>query len=260
MYSEEHVQFLKKIKLHKFLVLLAQFLTLIIFLTIWELLSKYEIINPFLYSSPIKAVQTISQLFQSNDLINHIYVTSYETVISFILASIIGFGVSTILWWNRFIFEVIDPYLTVLNSLPKVALGPLIIIWVGATTKSIIIMALLISTFISIINIYNGFISVDSNLITLMKSMKASKLQVFYKVILPSNLHNIINAFKINISMSLIGVIMGELLVSKQGLGYLIMYGSQVFNINLVITSVVILGIVSYLMYYVINWIEKKSS
>lgn len=264
MYSNEHKEFLRKIKLRKYSVILVQILVLIIFLVIWELLSKYEIINTFLFSSPSKVFKTIIDLFNSNDLVNHIGVTLYETIVSFFVASILGLLIASILWWNKFIYEVVDPYLTVLNSLPKVALGPLIIIWVGATTKSIIIMALLISTFISIINIYNGFISVDNNYLLLMKSMNARKIQVFYKLIIPSNIGNIINAFKINISMSLIGVIMGELLVSKSGLGYLIMYGSQVFNINLTITSAFILGILSYLMYFLINklyiFIEKKQN
>lgn len=256
MYSEEHRLFLRKIKIRKILVIMVQILVLVSFLIIWELLSKYEIINSFLYSSPSKVFSTIINLFNSNDLVEHISVTLYETLISFFVASILGFVIATILWWNKFIYEVLDPYLTILNSLPKVALGPLIIVWVGASTNSIIIMALLISTFISIINIYNGFISVDNNFILLMKSMRANKFQMFFKVILPSNLKNLISAFKINISMSLIGVIMGELLVSKSGLGYLIMYGSQVFNINLTITSAFILGVLSYLMYLIINRID----
>ena len=149
--------------------------------------------------------------------------------------------------------------MTILNSLPKVALGPLIIIWVGANMNSIIFMALLISTFITIINIYQGFMSTDLYFITLMRTFNAKKHQIFIKLIVPSNKNNIINCLKVNISMSLIGVIMGELLVSKEGLGYLIMYGSQVFNINLVITSVVILAIVSYIMYAIISFIEKKT-
>lgn len=257
MYSDEHVSFLKKIKLRKILVRLVQFLILIIFLIIWESLSHFEVINSFLYSAPSKVFTTITNLFIANNLLQHIEVTVYETLLSFFIASIIGFVVATIFWWNKFISDVCDPYLTILNSLPKVALGPLIIIWVGASTNSIIIMALLISTFISIINIYNGFISVDQNLILLMKSMRSTKKQIFTKLIVPSNFKNLINAFKINISMSLIGVIMGELLVSKSGLGYLIMYGSQVFNINLTITATFILGVISYLMYLIINKIDN---
>ena len=145
-------------------------------------------------------------------------------------------------------------------SLPKVALGPLIIIWVGASINSIIFMSLLISTFVTIINIYNSFISTDKNYIVLMKSFRASKWQIFSKVVFPSNFKNIISALKINISMNLIGVIMGELLVSKSGIGYLIMYGSQVFNIDLVIAGVFILGIISYLMYLIVDRFEKKET
>lgn len=256
MYSQEHLVFLKNIKKRKIYVALIQILVLISFLIVWELLSKYKIINTFLYSSPSRMFNTILNLFLNNDLIGHINITIYETIISFLIASLLGFLVASILWWNKFISDVVDPYLTVLNSLPKVALGPLIIVWVGATTRSIIIMALLISAFISIINIYNGFMSVNSNYILLMKSMNASKFQIFFKVILPSNLNTIISSFKINISMSLIGVIMGELLVSKKGLGYLIMYGSQVFNINLTITAAFILGVLSYIMYFLINRID----
>ena len=154
--------------------------------------------------------------------------------------------------------KILDPYLTVLNSLPKVALGPLIIIWFGASVRSIIVMSLMINIFVTIINIYLGFAMTNEEYIKLLKTMGASKIQIFTKVILPANRKNIINALKINISMSLIGVIMGELLVSKEGLGYLIMYGSQVFNINLVITSVVILGILSYLLYIIVDKIEKR--
>lgn len=264
MFSKEHLDFLRKNRKRKIIIGLVQILIVITFLIIWELLSYMEILNPFLYSAPSKVFNTILQLFISNNLLEHITITLYETLISFFIASVIGFIVASIFWWNNFLFKVFDPYLTILNSLPKVALGPLIIIWVGASTNSIIIMALLISTFISILNIYNAFNSTDKDLITLMKSLKASKYQIFFKVIVPSNLRNIVSSFKINISMSLIGVIMGELLVSKKGLGYLIMYGSQVFNINLTITATFILGIISYLMYLIINkldiYIEKKQN
>jgi len=257
-YSKEHKLFLKKLKVRKISILLIQIAIITSFLIIWELLAKYEVINTFLYSSPSKVLKTIIDLYKKNDLLGHISITLYETVLSFSIASIAGLLLASMLWWNTFFAKVIEPYLTIINSLPKVALGPLIIIWVGASTNSIIVMALMISLIISIVNIHNGFASTNENFIKLLRTFKASKLQIFMKVVLPSNKLAIINAFKINISMSLIGVIMGELLVSKKGLGYLIMYGSQVFNINLVITSVVILGIVSYLIYYIICLIEKK--
>ena len=145
-----------------------------------------------------------------------------------------------------------------LNSLPKVSLGPLIIIWMGANTKSIIFMTLLITVFTSIINIYNAFINTDKQKILLLKTFNASKIQIFIKLVLRGNVKVLVNTLKISISLSLIGVIMGELLVSKKGLGYLITYGSQIFNLNLVITSIFILGIMSYLLYLSVDLLEKK--
>ncbi len=257
-YSLEHKLFLKKKKRNKWIVRVSQLSVIIIFLQLWEMGARLGYINTFLSSSPSKVFQTFISLLQDNNLWNHVWVTVYETLVSFTLASGIGFLIASILWWNKTIAMIVDPYLTVLNSLPKVALGPLIIIWVGANTNSIIFMALLISTFITIINIYQGFISTDHYFVTLMHTFNAKKYQIFGKLIVPSNKNNLINCLKVNISMSLIGVIMGELLVSKEGLGYLIMYGSQVFNINLVITSVVLLGIISYIMYEIIVLIEKK--
>ena len=257
MYSKEHLEYLKKIKKKKRFIITIQFLIIISFLLIWQLIADYKIINTFLFSSPKNIFNTLLNINLS-ELINHIGITFYETIISFLIASILGLIIASILWLNTTIADILDPYLTIINSLPKVALGPLIIIWVGASINSIIVMALMISLILSIINIYNSFLSTDKNYIILLKSFKTTKLKIFTKVVVPSNLKNIFNAFKINISMSLIGVIMGELLVSKKGLGYLIMYGSQVFNINLIITSVFILGILSFLIYYVLSLIEKQ--
>lgn len=257
-YSEEHKIFLSKIKKEKIIIASFQIAIVLIFLIIWEVLARLGLINTFLSSSPSKVLNTTINLFKTGDLFSHIWVTVWEVLLSFFIATVIGFITAIVLWSNKIISKIVDPYLTILNSLPKVALGPLIIIWVGASTNSIVFMALLISVFITIINIYNGFVSTNKEYIILLKSFKATKTQIFFKTVLPSNIVTIINVCKINISMSLIGVIMGELLVSKKGLGYLIMYGSQVFNIDLVITSVVILGIISYLLYFIVDSIEKK--
>ncbi len=258
MYSIEHKKYLKNIKKNNFLVRLTQFLIIILFIAIWQILADKELINTFIFSSPKKVVETIINLHQTNNLYQHIGITIYETLISFLLGTAIGIIIATIMWWNKFTAKVVDPYLTILNSLPKVALGPIIIIWSGAGMKSIIIMALLISTIITIINVYQGFADTDTNKIKLMRSLGANKKQIYTKLILPANYNNIISTLKINISMSLIGVIMGEFLVSKSGLGYLIMYGSQVFNLNLVIAGIVILCIIAAIMYYLILYIEKR--
>lgn len=257
-FSKEHEKYLRKEKIDLFYVRLTQILVLLLFFFVWEFLAKKNIINTFLYSSPSLIIKTIINLFSQNNLFNHIGITLYEVSISFLLTTVIALILSTILWWNKFLSKVFNPFLTIINSLPKVALGPLIIIWAGASINSIIIMSLMISLFITIINLYQGFSSTNENYIILLKSFNAQKKDIFFKVILPSNKENIISTLKINMSMNFIGVIMGELLVSKKGLGYLIMYGSQVFNITLVITSVVILGLLSFIFYYLISYIEKK--
>ena len=257
MSSLEHQRFLKKIRRKKILVIITQIAILVFLLGLWEFLARMNIINTFISSSPSKVISTIVKLHQDNNLYNHIGITVYETLLSFGLGTILGIIIAIILWWNNFIYKVVDPYLTIINSLPKVALGPIIIIWAGANMNSIIIMALLISVIVTIISVYNGFVSTDINKINLLKSFKASKWQILKLVVLPSSYPTIISSLKINISMSLIGVIMGEFLVSKQGIGYLIMYGSQVFNLNLVISGIVILMIVSYVMYVLVGMLEK---
>ena len=258
MYSKEHINYLKKIKKNKIFITTFQIVIIIVFLIIWQLLADFNVINTFIFSSPKKVVETILNLYKQKNLFSHIWITIYETVLSFSIATILGTILATILWWFKNLQKIIEPYLTILNSLPKVALGPIIIIWFGAGIKSIIVMALLISLIITIINVYEGFNGVNNNKIKLMKTLGAKKHQIFFKLIFPSSINTIISALKINVSMSLIGVIMGEFLVSKKGIGYLILYGSQVFNLSLVISGIFILCIVATVMYYIVSFIEKK--
>lgn len=257
-YSKERLKYLKKRKKEKIIVFSMQILLFIAFIFLWELFARLKIINTFLTSSPSKIITTLVNLYNTNNLFNHISITVYETILSFVLSIFIGIFIASILWWNNLLSKIIDPYLTILNSLPKVALGPIIIIWIGANMNSIIFMALLISSIISIITIYNGFKNTDIEKIKLMKSLNATKFQIYTTLILRGNIDTIISSLKINISMCLIGVIMGELLVSKEGIGYLIMYGSQVFNLNLVMTGVILLVIISCILYYLISYLERK--
>lgn len=257
MKSKGYKKYLYDIRKEMFLVIFFQVFILVFLIGLWQVLVDNNVINSFITSSPKNILNTILDLYHSNNLFNHIWVTIYETFISFSIGTILGIIIAIIMWCNRFISKVIDPYLTILNSLPKVSLGPILIIWVGANINSIIVMALLISLIITIINVYNGFNSTDINKIKLLTSFGATKMQILRYLVLPSNYPIIISSLKINVSMSLIGVIMGELLVSKQGIGYLIMYGSQVFNLDLVMTGIVILMITSYLMYIIINKLEK---
>lgn len=255
--SKGYKEYLNRNKRYNILIVSIQILIIISFLFLWEYGARKELIDSFITSSPTEIIETIINLIKSNNLFNHIIITIIETVISFVLGTLIGIIIASILWYYKTLAKVVDPFLTLINSLPKIALGPIIIIWAGAGIKSIIIMALLISTIVTIINIYQGFIDTDELKIKLMKTFKASKIQIYTNLVLPNSFTNIISTLKINISMSLIGIIMGEFLVSKQGIGYLIMYGSQIFNLDLVMTGILILSILSLIMYYLILYLEK---
>ena len=257
MKSKGYIIYLKKLKKRNFIIFLTQLLSFVLIIFLWQFLADCGFINTFITSSPKNILNTIISLYVQHNLWHHIWITTYETILSFFLGTLIGILIAILLWYHPFLSKVIDPYLTVINSLPKVSLGPIFIIWVGANMKSIIVMALFISVIVTIISIYNGFISTDKNKIKLLLSFHASKFQMLRYLIIPENYKTIISSLKINISMSFIGVIMGELLVSKSGIGYLIMYGSQVFNLDLVMTGIVILMVVSYVMYLLVSYLEK---
>lgn len=256
-FSKSHYDYLKKYRTKKILILLTQIIILVAFLLLWELLTKYEIISSFFFSSPSKIAETIGEMFRSGELIYHSKITLYETLIGFAIATGIGFVVAFILWYSDFLRRVLEPYLVVLNSLPKIALGPIIIIWFGAGSKAIIFMCILIVIIVTIMNIMNSFVSCDKQLIALSKSLGANKFQIFFKLILPNSLKDIVATLKINVGLSWIGAIMGEYLVSKAGLGYLLIYGGQVFNLNLVMTSTVILCVLACVMYFAVALFEK---
>lgn len=255
--SNNYNNYLKILKINKLKIYLYQISIFILFIIIWQLLTDFNIVDSFIISSPKRIIKTIISLYKTNNLFIHIYTTLIETIISFIISMIISILLATILWYFPKLSKIIDPYLTILNSLPKVALGPIILIWFGTNIKSIIIMAILISSIVLTINIYNGFNNIDNNKIKLIKSITNSKYKLYKYLILPANIKTIISNLKICISMSLIGIIMGEFLVSKKGIGYLIMYGSQVFNLDLVMAGIIILCIGASILYYVIYYIEK---
>lgn len=205
MFSEEHILFLKKDKKYRWAVIFTQIFLLACLLILWQIAADFGWINTFITSSPKMIIKTIINLTTEDKLFYHIGITVYETIISFSLGTLLGIFIATIMWWNPFIRKVIDPYLTVLNSLPKVALGPIIIVWCGAQMKSIILMALLISVIVMTLSVIESFESVDENKIKLMQVLGAKKMQMFFKLVFPSSYKSIISALKICISMSLIG-------------------------------------------------------
>lgn len=254
--SDERLAYLKQIKRKKYLILFTQVFSLIGFIALWEILANLGILDAFITSQPSRILNTILN-YKENQLFYHIGITCFETIVGFILGTILGTLIACGLWWSDFLSKVTDPFLVVLNSLPKVALGPIIIVWVGAGTPAIITMSLAISLIVTILEMLNGFRHTDNNLIKMASTFQATKQQIFLKIVFPANITTLINTLKINIGLSLVGVISGEFLVSKGGLGYLIVYGGQVFKLDLVMTSVIVLGIVAAILYKLIVLFEK---
>lgn len=260
IYSKAHKDYLKKYRAKKLLILFTQIMILALFLCLWELLSNLGIISSFFFSSPSRIFKTIIELAKSGELLQHSVITLRETLIGFIIATGVGFLVAFILWYSTFLRKVTEPYLVVLNSLPKIALGPIIIIWFSAGSKAIIFMCVLIVVIVTIMNILNSFVSCDKQLIALASSLGANKLQIFTKLILPNSLKDIVSTLKINVGLAWIGAIMGEYLVCKAGLGYLLIYGGQVMNLTLVLTSTFILCLLASVMYFAVALFEKLMS
>ncbi len=246
--SQERREYLARLQTRKRLITATRVMILVLFVGLWEAAARLGIIDSFIMSQPTRILRTIMGV-SSNGLLGHVWVTSYETITGFMLGTIIGTGIAVALWWSGFLAKVSEPFLVVLNSLPKVALGPVIIIWAGAGARAIIVMALAISLIVTVLEMLNGFRQTNHELLRMAQTFGAKKHQTFVLVVMPYNLHTIFNTLKVNIGLSLVGVISGEFLVSKAGLGYLIVYGGQVFQMDLVMTSVIILAAVAAIMY-----------
>ncbi|MFA6860023.1 MAG: ABC transporter permease [Clostridia bacterium] len=257
-YSKEHELFLKKKTREKRIILSVQIIIFLSILALWELLTQINVLDSFFISSPSRIVKTLINLFGSGTMLNHIWTTLYETILGFSISMILGITFALAFWWSDRLRKILDPYLVVLNSMPKIALGPLIIVWIGSGTKAIVAMCILICVFVATLSILSAFLSVEKEKIMLMKSMGASKWQMLIKLILPSSIPDLISVLKITVGLSWIGTIMGEYLTSKAGLGYLIVYGGQVFKLDLVMASTFILCVLALIMYFLVASLERK--
>lgn len=256
--NEEHELYLKSIKKRKIKITILRISILVIFISLWEIAAQLKWIDPFLTSSPSRIVKSLVKFIEGGTLARHIWVTCYETILGFVLGTILGVIVAVLLWSSETACKVLDPYLVVLNALPKVALAPIIIFWVGNGTSAIITIALLISIVTTIISVLTGFKEVDKGKILLMKTFGASKWQTLRYLIFPACIPVIISALKINVGLSWVGVIMGEFLVAREGLGFLIVYGGQIAQLDMVMMSIVILSVIAFIMYEIVAVIENR--
>lgn len=255
--SQEHKLYLQRIRKEKLWVRLIQLLILAFALIFWEVFANAKLVDPFITSQPSRVLKTILRLYEEGVLFQHIGITCLEAFVGFILGTFLGTIMAIILWWSEFLCKILEPYLVVLNSLPKIALGPIFIVWIGAGPAAIIVMTLAISLIVTILEVLGGFLAIDEEKIKLVQTFGGTKFQVLTKVVLPASYPTIINALKINVGLSWVGVIVGEFLVSRAGLGYLIVYGGQVFKLDLVMTSVIILGIAATIMYQGVVYLER---
>jgi NitT/TauT family transport system permease protein len=256
--SVEQNAYLNQIRHRKQLIRLLQVLFLIVFFLLWEIASAKNWIDPFIFSQPSKMLEAAKEMLSDGSLWPHITTTLWETTAGFLLGTLLGTLAAVILWWNRFLSSIAAPYLVVLNAIPKTALAPIIIVWFGNNQSSIILVALLTSIVVTILSVLNGFLQVDEEKVKLIQIFGGTKKQILTKIVFPSNIPNILNALKINVGLSFVGVIVGEFLVAQKGLGFLIVYHSQTFQMKFVLMSILILAFLSALMYAVITFIEKK--
>ena len=196
----------------------------------WELSTRIGLADGFLLSSPSRMGRTFAALCGGGELAVHIGTSCLETVVGFLAGTLLG---------------------------TAVAVGPIFIVWMGAGMGAIVVMTLAISLIVTILSMYQGFLSTDEEKLRLMRTLGASRRQILWMLVFPANLPTLFSTLKVNVGLSWVGVIMGEFLVSRAGLGYLIVYGSQVFNMDLVMTSVLILALAAVVMYRLVLRAEK---
>lgn len=249
--------FLKKMRQHRLAVRTARITVLILFLLLWELCANAGVIDSFIFSSPSRIALCFWEMVTDRSIFLHIGVTLYETIASFLLVTFSSILIAVLLWCSRIVSEILEPYLVVLNSLPKSALAPLLIVWLGATPVTIIVAGMSVAVFGSIMNLYTSFTTVDREKIKLIYTLHGSRRHALFKVVLPSCIPVIISSMKVNIGLCLVGVVIGEFLAARSGLGYLIIYSSQVFKMDWLIMSIVLLCIMAMGLYAVIGAVEK---
>ena len=251
-------EFIRKHRRHHHEIASWRTLIFVLFIVLWEVSANQKWIDSFFFSSPSRVARCFVDQIRHNAMLSHIGVTLLETVLSFLLVITFSLLMSTLLWHSRKLSEILEPYLVVLNSLPKSALAPLFIVWLGTGTRTIIVAGMSVAVFGSIISFYTGFQQVDNEKITLIYTLGGTRRDAFLKVVLPGSVPILLSTAKVNIGLALVGVIIGEFLAARRGLGYLIIYGSQVFQLDMVITSIIVLCVIALGFYKSIQAIEHQ--
>lgn len=256
--SSSQENYLKALQRRQHRITAIQILIFVAFLLLWETAVQLSWIDGFIFSSPSRVLKTFGTMWADRSIFLHTGITLLETLVSFGLVVISGIGIAVLLWYNTELSEILEPYLVVLNSLPKSALAPLLIVWLGANMKSIIVAGISVAIFGTVLNLYTGFNEMDPDKIKLIYTLQGTKRDVLRKVILPGTIPLLISVMKVNIGLCLVGVVIGEFIGARQGLGYLIIYGSQVFKLDWVIMSIVILCVIAMVLYSLLGLVERR--
>ena len=255
--SQRQQEYLEMLRRRQWRVTVIQCLIFVFFLVIWEGAVRLSWIDGFIFSSPFRVVKTFVGMCRDGSIAVHIASTLLETIVSFLLVAVLGTGMAVVFWYFTELSKILEPYLVVLNSLPKSALAPLLIVWLGANQKSIIVSGISVAIFGTVLNLFTGFQEVDPDKIRLIYTFGGTKRNVLTKVVLPGTLPLLLSVMKVNIGLCLVGVVIGEFIGARQGLGYLIIYGSQVFRLDHVIMSICILCVIAVLLYRILGIAEK---
>lgn len=253
-----HHHYLAALRKERRVIRLWQAALLVAFFAIWEAASRFHWVDPLLFSSPSAIGKLLIEKIGDHSLLTHAWATLFETMLGFVIGTVGGALIGAVLWWFPRLAKTLDPYLVVFNAMPKVALGPILIVALGPGFTSIIAMGVVIAIIITAIVVYASFQEVDPNYLKVLRTFGATRYQCFKEAVLPASFPTIISTLKVNVGLAWVGVITGEFLVSKQGLGYLIIYGFQVFNFTLVLMSLLIVALLSTVMYQLVAMIEKK--
>ena len=255
-YSIAHQEYIQKQRKARRTITYYRVLIFIAFLIIWELTARIGIIDSFIFSSPSNVVMTFISMLADKSLFYHIYITLFETLTCFLLVIIFSIIISTLLWLSDRAAQITEPFLVILNSLPKSALAPMLIVWLGNNPKAIIVTAVSVAIFGTIINVYTSFMETDPEKLKLMKAFGSSRIQILKKLILPASIGTIISNMKVAIGLCLVGVIIGEFLSARSGLGYLIVYSSQIFAMDTIAMAIIILCVLSIILFKLVDLAE----
>jgi NitT/TauT family transport system permease protein len=239
-------------------VTLVQAAIVVGLLAFWEVGVRVGLINQFFWSKPSDVARTMAIFATEGTAWVDTWFTFRATIVGFVAGSVIGAAIGLALWWSDNVARVTEPFIVVFNAIPKMALGPLIILLFGIGIASKIALAIALTFVITALAAFAGVRAVDPDLVKLTYTLGGTRRDVFFKVVLPSTMPWIISSLRINIGLALAGVLLGEFISSQFGLGKVILYAGATYDIALIWAGIVILAALAMALYGVVVWLERR--